>query len=474
MRLLLVEDKEDIIADLQKELATRGTIQVSAARSRDRALELIDSEMFDFAVVDLKIPPTEGSLDTDTSHGLAVRAALAERSAGTPAVIFSAFGTMPLVQSLLDTTRSYDVWQPGSTHPMTRFLNKGELSKCVALINKIEDEIAALSRIELSFGAQPLELTYHERTILLIFARMFEGAHVRVSALGGGLSGARTCRVQVEDDHRVTTCYAVVKLGPIADLVQEHQRFQNLVLPILNVGAFAYAMQLVLAGGGATGGLFYRLAKEHDSTLLEALQTTPDSTGEIVGRMKELEAPWQHAAPIEQVPVSTIRSALISDADIQAHANELEFDWISVEKVEVRITRCRQHRDLHALNVLLKNRKEPLLIDFGEVGLAPASLDPLTLELSLIFHPACESMFPGWPSLEQAQQWDNLDVFTSGCPVSNFIRACREWAFDVEAGDSGVFATAYAYAVRQLKYPKTNHTIAAAIAQAAARRLLQK
>jgi len=474
MRLLIVEDSEDAIATFERELGKRGDIEMFVARSRDQAIALIASGMFDFAIVDLKIPPTEGALDSDKSHGLAVFSALSERSPGTPVVIFSGFGTLRLVQSLLDKATTQDVWGSGTPHPMILFLDKGQVTKCLALVNKVADEVVALSSIEVSFGSRPIDFTYHQQTILRVFARQYSGTNIRVSLLGGGLSEAKTCRIQVEDEHSRIRCYAVVKLGEIANLSEEYQRYQNLVAPILNVGAFAHVIQFLTAGAGGTGGLFYGLAKEHDWSLVDALKQAPGSTADIVVRLKQIEVPWQNIAQSQRVPISKIRVALISDAGMHDHSHELGFDWGDLERLEVRITQCRRHRDLHGLNVLLKSHQEPLLIDFAEVGAGPASLDPLTLELSLLFHPACKDLYSGWPSIAQAKQWDNLDAFTENCPAANYIRTCRQWAFDVEAGDQGVFATAYAYAVRQLKYPNTDHKLAAAIAEAAARRLLAK
>lgn len=471
MKLIVVEDNEDEIEAFQQGLIKRSDIEVTVARSRDSALRILSVEMFDFAVIDLKIPATDGGLDTDTSHGLLIRSALLEHALGTPAVIFSAFGTLPLVQNLLNTTETHDVWGTGHAEPMTRFMTKSQLGDCLALISRIADELQTLSAIEISFGAQPLDLTYQQRVILRIFARLHSGTNIRVSALGGGLSTAKTCRVQVEDQHRVISCYAVVKLGSIAALRDEHRRVEELVAPVLSVGAFAHVIRFLSAGAASSGGLFYGLAKDYDWTLVDALRNEPATAADIAKLIRRYEEPWQVGAPAQQLTVGLIRKGLVSDDEMRKHSAEIDFDWEELEARQVRVTRCRQHRDLHGLNVLLKNHNEPLLIDFAAVGIASASLDPLTLELSLLFHPACRDLFPGWPSMDQAERWDDLDAFTAGCPAASFIRTCRDWAFNVEAGDNAVFATAYSYAVRQLKYADTDHARAVAIARSAWRRL---
>jgi hypothetical protein len=130
----------------------------------------------------------------------------------------------------------------------------------------------------------------------------------------------------------------------------------------------------------------------------------------------------------------------------------------------------KQHRDLHGLNILVRNEQEQLLIDYAEVGPAPACLDPLILELSLLFHPACRDLCTNWPTVERGQHWADINAFLINCPFDSFLRACRTWAFDSGPGDKAVFATAYSYAVRQIKYSDTDHELAIAIAQAAYKR----
>jgi hypothetical protein len=103
-----------------------------------------------------------------------------------------------------------------------------------------------------------------------------------------------------------------------------------------------------------------------------------------------------------------------------------------------------------------------VLIDYGDVAEGPASLDPVTLELSVLFCPQTIPLM-GWPAHEQAQRWGNTDVFLDGCPAAEFIRACRAWAFEVSAGQREVAAVAYSYLMRQLKYPDTDKELVLAL-----------
>jgi hypothetical protein len=89
------------------------------------------------------------------------------------------------------------------------------------------------------------------------------------------------------------------------------------------------------------------------------------------------------------------------------------------------------------------------------------------LELSLLFHPECKNVRGAWPTNDQALAWRTLDSYLGGTPLAPFIKACREWAFAVEPLDKGVYASAYAYSARQLKFADTDHALALGIAEAA-------
>jgi hypothetical protein len=103
------------------------------------------------------------------------------------------------------------------------------------------------------------------------------------------------------------------------------------------------------------------------------------------------------------------------------------------------------------------------LIDFGDAGHPFASVDPVTLELSTIFHLQAARLPPGWPSEALLGQWGTLDAYAADCAFPDFIRACCQWALAVAGSPQEVSAVAYAYALRQLKYDDTNKAFARAL-----------
>jgi hypothetical protein len=148
--------------------------------------------------------------------------------------------------------------------------------------------------------------------------------------------------------------------------------------------------------------------------------------------------------------------------------------WVTpaLEAIAVPIRSCPSHGDLHGGNLLLASPEEPLLIDFGRLGPAGASLDPITLELSAVLHPDAGQPLDGWPSHDQASHWMDLDTYLVGCPYPEFVRNCRGWARHVARGEREQDAFVYSYALRQLLYVDVDHALAAAFSQGAAERLL--
>jgi len=59
MRVLLVDDEEQLVSTLAERLSLRG-IQASWVTSGVAALELVETETFDLAILDVKIPKISG------------------------------------------------------------------------------------------------------------------------------------------------------------------------------------------------------------------------------------------------------------------------------------------------------------------------------------------------------------------------------------------------------------------------------
>ena len=145
----------------------------------------------------------------------------------------------------------------------------------------------------------------------------------------------------------------------------------------------------------------------------------------------------------------------------------MEKDWKGLDRRKINLRWVTQHGDMHGSNVLVKTNLDPVLIDYMEVGVGPACLDPITLELSIVFHPDSAELRGDWPSMGQALSWSEYANFANKSGYERIIEKCRQWASDTVQSDRAINATGFAFAIRQLKYPDTNKGLALAIAKSA-------
>jgi hypothetical protein len=170
---------------------------------------------------------------------------------------------------------------------------------------------------------------------------------------------------------------------------------------------------------------------------------------------------------VQTQPLGEIRRKVISDEEL-ATAVAPYPDIEHLQGIEVATRRGIQHRDLHGLNVLVSDSNEPLLIDYDNYAAANCAIDPVTLELSAIFHrdEAAQRARGDWPSVKAARAWSDLDAYLEGCPYPDAIRACRVWAADAAASKEEMAATLLSAAIRQFWFDNTDKELATAFVEA--------
>ena len=471
MRVLMVEDDQDFLATMVEALTSEiPGIEVVTAQSRETAFELIGARSVDLVVCDLKIPTRDGALDGGIEHGLAVHGRCRELAPGTPVLILTAYGQVALddIAPLLTAAPSESFVGDAKPYPMTDFVQKGQFAAFLGKVSSLAAQLAQLDDVEILADPPQLELASSTERTLRIMASRKRGRQLEVRRLGGGLSDAQVFRISVFDEHGMKTALAVGKVARLTVLEDEEARYAQYVPALLPPASFAPKLDEVRAGSGDIGGLFYTLAGEFDRSLFELMMADPAAAASIVASLRTFEHQWQEAAQRRTKNVGEIRRTFVADESLTSHRDRLEALGISrFEARSVSVNQCVQHRDLHGLNVLVGRDNRPLLIDYGEVGLACASHDPVSLELSLLFHPQGREVARDWPTVDTARRWANVDDFVEGCPVAAFVRACRSWAHEVSAGPREVCVQAYSNCLRQLRYPDTPEEIAFAIAGAA-------
>lgn len=455
MRVLIVEDDAsnvELVRQVLSELYTGA--EVTVASSRDAAVERLDREFFDILILDLAIPAAADDGAPDPNFGLSVFGHSRRVAPGMPVFLLTGSSVESFVSTLLDSAEKIDIWGSGRVSTVS-LLKKLDLDQCAEKLKPFVSGVAKLSDVELS-RHDGMALTLAEDRLLRILATRFRGARCEVWELKGGLSGSRVVRIRISSAAGGVIQNAVGKLGPIGSIRDEYRRYADHVgqLPPATTPRLLISLQF---GGRESGGVFYGLAEGSDSDVFVALGVADMHAAPSVPLIRDGLSPWIAAASQSSRAIRSVRQRCLDDAKHQELSAEFDLDWAGeFERRQVPVRWGCVHGDLHGANVLLQATGAPSIIDYGDIADGPLCLDPITLEFSVFFHPQGCLVDSVWPSVEQAENWSDLERYLDGCPCPEFVRACRAWTSGVAAGARDVAATSYAYFVRQLKYPATN------------------
>jgi CheY-like chemotaxis protein len=461
--VLIVEDEADFIDELRQVFAELpGSNDLKVARSRSAAFDLLKNEFFDLIVLDLNIPTIDDALDADPEHGHAVFARARSVAPGTPIFVLTGSPAEDFIPEMLRQQQQVDIWSEGQKVGTIVFLKKSNFDECSAMLEPIVFAINALSDVELDRGGA--NLTLQDDRLVRIFAKKFGGTRCLVSSLSGGLSGTKVIRLCVTDSGGALVHDAVAKLGSPVDIRAEGDRFDNQVVR-LDPRATPRKLATLDFGAGAVAGVFYGLAEGFEASAFEIARHQDGRCARAIKSIEAVTKRWTDGVSQTRRTIRDVRQRLLSDDELARVIGQYPINWVTdFETSQIQTRWACIHGDLHGSNVLISSDGSAVLIDYGDVGNGPASLDPVTLELSLLFHPQRLDM-AGWPSIDQARQWGSIDAYLERCPAAEFIHECREWAARVSAGNREIAASAYSYLIRQLKYDDTNKDLALALLQ---------
>jgi CheY-like chemotaxis protein len=460
MRILWVEDDRNFVDGLRPRIEAIGRVQVRVAEGRDEALLILDdtANLFvDLVVLDLKLPVSANNPDVAVDHGEAVFARVQQQAPGVPIVLLTASSVEQFARKLVQKVRQEDVWGADSTMPTIELFMKTDLPEFLEHLKALYARLEVTNAIDIT--PQEVELSAIERRTIKIFTRKRGGKTCLVSRLSGGLSDSRVLRVQVRDAYGALQIDAAAKLGLLPSVDDESRRFDSHLLR-LHPGSYAAKVDTVRFGAVNSGGVFYNLLNGYNRCLFDLLKDKDVATA-LMPAVRELLAPWRQQVPSAPVQIAQIRRRLLRDGDLADIQRKYGILWVT--EIEAKSVQCRTaciHGDLHGGNLLLKGTTDPMLIDFGDVGPGAISIDPVTLELCLFFHPQFAEVGKGWVEGLELDQWPAVDRYAAKHPRAKFISACRGWAHEVAGGTREVLASAYSYLMRQLKYDNTDKDLA--------------
>ena len=455
-QILIVEDDENYVAELTAILNGVGVpVHITVAANREEARAHLDERFFDFAILDLKIPTGEGTLDLDPEHGKWIFHYARKVTPGTKLLVLTSSPSEDFIADLLTQKHDADIWGEGAKVDTVEFLRKIEIDRAPDTIAKVLHAVHALDVIELDLRA--VNLDTGEDRLIRIFAKRFEARRCVVSKIGAGRSGAKTLRLQLFDASGAPIREVVAKLGSLASIQDEEGRYErNIVL--LSGAVTPRKMAMLEFGAGPTAGLFYQLADGHDDSMFATMAKADEKAAECVGATAAALADWCKGKPETSRTVGDVRRTWLSDERAVALQAEYGLDWAhDFEKRVIQTRSCCVHGDLHGENVLVNESGAVMVIDYGDLDVSAVSYDPVSLELSAVLQEN-PTISADWPTEAVCRQWHDLDAYIVGCPMPKFIRACRDWATAVAAGRREIAACAYTYLLRQLKYSDTDKT----------------
>ncbi len=472
MRVLLVEDKADFAELVEKYVRPIPDCELVWAASRDSALARLAAEPFDLVVLDRRIPTADDVLDDHADHGWRVFQYIRDNLPGTPVWFLTASEDADFAVEINNNFgKIADVHGRRQDEQMYQVCWKRKISDCVQWIRGFAEHRATLERIAVTSPPGSPVLRADEYRTLKMFARQRNGAVVDCVVLGGGLSSSRVLKVAVKQADGTLIITAVAKVAPLPVIRDEGERYQNEIMR-LAPGGFPQLTQRIEVGAGNTGALFYGMVGADVESMFQRLAGGNTESHAVPARLRALESAWYQGKQVSSVRVGQVRRHFIGDAQLHGVAHELAGIGIAaVEAVEIEVAQCCQHGDLHCANVVFDQTGRAMLIDFGDVARAISAIDPVTLELSTVFHTQRTSLTTSWPTEANMTRWVDVDQYVAGCSFDPFIRGCREWALAEAASPEEVVAVAYGYAVRQLKYQDTDKQLARALIRACIARL---
>lgn len=460
MKILLVEDHVPFADQVKGRIAKIAEVRsLRHVRSRDEAINEIKNNFFDLLILDLSILETSETISPDFRFGHDVFKSAQKYAPGLPTFLLTTSDPDDGLMALMRETDKYDIWgERREIATLDYFQKERSTERLFSEIEKIAASVASLEAIPINTRGRQLGLTEGQERAVRLFTRMRGAEAIEILPLSGGLSQAKVVHGLAKNRGDRVIASTVIKLGPCYAIEQESRAFDKHVGNLPN-GVFTPKLDTILKGTCGTGAIVYSLAEKYNHNLFELLSKSDDDAANALIKVASSLMRWKEAGETRDCSVKELRHRLLWDADFQIICDRLGLDLHHFEQGNVRHRYSCIHADLHGGNILVDDEGTPILIDFGEVEHGASALDPVSLGLSIYFHPDAVALGLRDKAIDALPLWLNIDDYIAAHPFPAFARRYRDWAYDVGGGDSAVLACAYAYLLRQLKFDKVDHAV---------------
>ncbi len=461
MDVLIIEDEQYIHDAISQKLGI--LTNITHSYDLEESLNYIENENYDLIILDLAIPSKIGLMDQDTQYGLQCFYKIKENAFGTPVIILTGSTAEDFIDQLLTSQDVVNLW--GEELSLIRFSKKYNILDGLELIDSYKRKWLNLSNIEIN--NIDFELDWFNKRLFKIFVLKKGGVRCSVEVVGGGLSEAEVYKMIVYNSQGNIIFNIICKIANSEIIDQETNNYNNYICRLPN-NASARLIDTIKVGAKNKVGVFYSLAQGfNDHFFSERILYNSTSAFNC---LKAFYQGWEVSE--KRTTIGDIRKLVLSDENLEKIKQQYDLDWVSsFEAINVQVNWGCCHGDLHGLNILVKD-ETAILIDYGDVKEAPACLDPITLELSLLFHPKGPLLVGNKISDTMIDSFlgESLQIDDDYC--LDYINECRDWISNKSIGKKEVLSVRYAYLIRQLKY-NTNPDVALALLRKVYRQFME-
>ena len=461
MKILFVEDNAGFAGDLRRALGEiPGVTDVLTVADRESAIAALKSdEIVDLVILDLAIPPSRKTDSARPEHGQSVFYDARNLRPGTPIFILTGSEADKFSRGLAKFGNQVRLWGHSASFETVSYFLKEEVDELLQRVTTMAASFAKMNKVAINTRGKDLGLSPVQTRMLKSYANSVDCVACDVSLLSGGLSDAKVVKATALDSSYKPQALCAGKLGDRGIISSELQAYEKHVKK-LGIGACPALFCSIEDGVGLNGAIFYTLTDDDTLSLFDRLAKDASIGPRVVKNVRDALGRWSEAATAGLVTVREIRSRLIADEDFESVTTKIDLsDVIGIEAIQLQSSMSCIHGDLHCGNILVKGNADTVVIDFGDAGPGYTCLDPISLELSLIFHPDAKKLGLRDGLIGNLETWPDIELYSVADKLKPTVIACREWAHDVGGGDRSVLAAAYAYALRQLKYDTVDSDI---------------
>ncbi|RQI29718.1 response regulator [Pseudomonas aeruginosa] len=456
MQILFVEDNSSYADTLISVVNVKlPGVSWDVVDNSGSAEELLARNFYDLVILDLCMPSIPSGLEKNVENGQRLFYKIQKLMPGTPIYILTGSDLDSFVTGLSRHGERVRLWGAKQEFPTVLYFRKNKTLELVDELSGVYGEILSVNSISINTRGKAIAFAKGQERALKTFVRSM-GGHDGVYYPLSGLSGSLVGRIEVRDARLNIIGAFVAKLGITSKIKKENESYARHVR-LLPINTFTPLLSEVDKGLKEYSAIFYTLAEGYTETLFEVVRRDAGAAVGVIQKVRASLERWNSARDVLRVSVGDVRKAKLSDENFEEIIKRYGIEELrDIESIHVSASVSCIHGDLHGGNILVNKTGAPVLIDFGDVESGYTGLDPITLEMSLIFHPDCVLSGISKEIRTFLEHWPIIDGYCQNNPFGDVVKYCRDWAYDISGDDRSVLAAGYAFAIRQLKYDTVN------------------